>query len=168
MWSVSNRKMTREGCYLLRHCQIVWSTVRHLPRPSRMSLISSVTPALWTWLLPFESNRLPPMRERTFSFWVSSSHRQGPYVPGPFGPLWELCWQFIWWCRRPGSILLVCFSASGDFVVLTGANPVFVSADRPLRHMGREDSGGMSQSLLTNFSDSIHSSGDYSVMEKCQ
>lgn len=149
MWSVSSRKMTREGCYLLRHCQIVWSTVRHPPRPSRMSLISSVTPALWALLLPFESQRLPPTRQRTFSFWVSSSPRQGPHVPGPYGLLWELGWQFIRGCRRPGGILPVRFSASGGFVALTGANSVVVSADRSLRHTGREGSGEGRPSLYS-------------------
>lgn len=85
---------------------------------------------------------------RTSSIPVSSSLCQGPHMPGPFGLLWELCWQFSWWCKRLDRFLLVCFPASGDLTVLTEQNAHPCQQMGALRHRER----GLRTEKLQSFS----------------
>lgn len=129
---------------LVRHCQTAWSTVSHLPMQNRMRLISSVTPALGTLLIcvwvkqasTHETEKSIFLHPCVQQPWAGPPHTWS--YRAAVGNLLTILSR----CRRPGSILLACFPASGDSIVPAGAKCLFVSANAPLRHIGRVSGKG--------------------------
>lgn len=140
---------------MVRHCQIAWSTVRHLPRQNRRRLRRSVTPALWTplthvWVKQASTHET----EKDFCLHPRVQQPQaGPARTWSFGAAAGTWLTIRLRRRRPGSILLTCFlPASGDHSANTSKMPVGVSKRASKIH--REGLGrGQLHLLLPSISD---------------
>lgn len=129
---------------LVRHRQTAWSTVSHLPTWNRTRPISSVTPALGTLLLQVwvKQASTHEIEKNIFLPHCVQQSQAGPTHTWCFGAAVETALTIESRCRMPDSIILACFPASGDFVVPIGAKMLLVSANGPLRHLGRVSGEG--------------------------